>query len=121
MATTIKRFAPCVFALILLAGCALTSHPRIADLKYNPGRYQNRSVTIEGVVTNAFGIPMVPFKLYKVDDGTGEVTVISQDSRVPSRGARVRVRGRVEDVATFGGQAIGLHIRQEHISFRRRW
>ena len=94
MATTIKRFAPCVFALILLAGCALTSHPRIADLKYNPGRYQNRSVTIEGVVTNAFGIPMVPFKLYKVDDGTGEVTVISQDSRVPSRGARVSLTPR---------------------------
>ena len=121
MATTIKRLAPCFVALVLLAGCALTSHPRIADLKYNPGRYQNRNVTVEGVVTTSWGVPMVPFKLYKVDDGTGQVTVISQDSRVPSRGARVRVRGRVEDVATFGGQAIGLHIREEHVSFRRRW
>lgn len=120
MATTIKRLAPCFVALVLLAGCALSSHPRIADLKYNPGRYQNRNVTVEGVVTTSWGVPMVPFKLYKVDDGTGEVTVLSQDSRVPSRGAHVRVRGRVEDVATFGGQAIGLHIRQEHVSFRRR-
>ncbi|HWK12420.1 MAG TPA: hypothetical protein VNR64_20325 [Vicinamibacterales bacterium] len=119
MATTLKRLVPCFVGLILLAGCALSSHPRIADLKYNPGRYQNRNVTVEGVVTNSWGVPMVPFKLYRVDDGTGEVTVISQDSRVPSRGARVKVRGRVEDVATFGGQAIGLHIRQEHVSFRR--
>ena len=121
MSTTIKRLAPVVLALVLLAGCAFTSHPRIADLKYNPGRYQNRSVTVEGVVTTAWGVPMLPFRLYKVDDGTGEVTVLSQDSRVPSRGARVKVRGRVEDVATFGGQAIGLHIRAEHVSFRRRW
>jgi hypothetical protein len=47
------------------------------------------------------------------------MTVISQDTRVPTRGARVRVRGRVEDVATFGGQALGLHIRQEHVSVGR--
>jgi len=117
---TIKRLAPIGLAVVLLAGCALTGHPRIADLKYNPGRYQDRNVTVEGVVTSSWGIPMLPFKLYKVDDGTGEVTVVSQDSRVPTRGARVRVRGRVEDVATFGGQAIGLHIREQHVSFRRR-
>ena len=40
-----------------------------------------------------------PFKLYKVDDGTGEVTVVAQDGRVPTKGvarqrqgARQRVR-----------------------------
>ena len=119
MPTTIKRLAPCLAALVLLAGCALSSHPRVADLKYNPGRYQNHNVTVEGVVTTSWGVPMVPFRLYKVDDGTGEVTVLSQDSRVPSRGARVRVSGRVENLATFGGQALGLHIGQEHVSFKR--
>jgi len=117
--TTIKRLAPCLAALVLLAGCALSSHPRVADLKYNPGRYQNHNVTVEGVVTTSWGVPMVPFRLYKVDDGTGEVTVLSQDTRVPGRGARVRVSGRVENLATFGGQALGLHIRQEHVSFKR--
>ena len=71
MTQTIKRLAPIGLAFVLLAGCALTSHPRIADLKYNPGRYQDRNVTVEGVVTSAWGIPMLPFKLYKVDDGTG--------------------------------------------------
>lgn len=119
----IRRFAPAALTLtlLLLAGCALSSHPKIADLKYNPGRYQNHDVTVAGVVTQSWGVPMVPFKLYKVDDGTGEVTVIAQDGRVPTRGARVRVRGRVEDVATFGGQAIGLHIRQKDIDFKRNW
>ena len=81
-------------------------------------RYHDRSVTVDGVVTSSWGIPLVPFKLYKVDDGTGEVTVLSQDGRVPSKGARVSVKGRVNEFATFGGQSVGLHLRQESIKFR---
>jgi hypothetical protein len=116
----IKKFAPLALSLALLAGCALSTHPKIADLKYNPGRYQNHSVTVDGVVTSSWGIPLLPFKMYKVDDGTGEVTVVSQDGRVPSKGSRVTVKGRVNEFATFGGQSVGLHIRQEHIKFRGR-
>jgi hypothetical protein len=115
----IRKFAPLMLAAGLLGGCALSSHPRIAELKYNPGRYQHRSVTVDGVVTSSWGVPLLPLKLYKVSDGTGEVTVISQDGRVPTRGARVSVRGRVNDFAIFGGQSIGLHIDQEHLKFRR--
>jgi hypothetical protein len=116
----IKKLAPLALSLGLLAGCALSSHPKIADLKYNPGRYQNHSVTVDGIVTSSWGVPLVPFKMYKVDDGTGEVTVLSQDGRVPAKGSRVTVKGRVNDVAMFGGQSIGLHIRQEHIKFHGR-
>jgi len=62
----------------------------------------------------------VPFKLYKVDDGTGEVTVVAQNGRTPTKGSHVRVKGRVGDVATFGGQALGLHIQQTDLDFKRR-
>jgi len=117
----IKKLAPVALALAFLAGCALSSHPKIADLKYNPGRYQNRSVTVEGVVTSSWGVPLLPLKFYKVDDGTGEVTVVSQNGRLPTRGAHVRVRGHVEQFATFGGQSVGLHLQQEHLDFKRNW
>jgi hypothetical protein len=70
------------------------------------------------VVTSSFSIPLVPFRFYRVDDGTGEVTVIAENERVPTKGARVRVRGRVNEVATFGGQSVGLHIRQTDLDFR---
>jgi hypothetical protein len=116
----VKKFAPLALSLALLAGCALSGHPRIADIKYNPGRYQNHSVTVDGVVTSAWGVPMMPFKLYKVDDGSGEVTVVAQDGRVPSKGAHVSVKGKVNEFATFGGQAVGLHLRQEHLTFKSR-
>ena len=62
---------------------------------------------------------MVPLKLYQINDGTGEVTVVANDGRVPTRGARVRVTGRVEDVATLGGPAVGLHIQQRDLHFKR--
>ena len=103
-----------------LSACAVSlRNPHIADLRDNPGRYQNKTVSIDGVVTTSWGIPLVPFRLYKVDDGTGEVTVLSQGNRMPTRGARVRVRGRVDDVGVFGGQAIGLHLREDDLYVKR--
>ena len=104
----------------MLSGCALAvRRPSVAELKYNPARYHDRTVAIEGVVTSSWGLPLVPFKLYKVDDGTGEVTVVANDGRIPTKGARVRVKGRVSEVATLGGQAVGLHLQQRNVSFRR--
>jgi hypothetical protein len=104
----------------MLSGCATFGNPSVAELKFNPGRYQNKTVAINGVVTSSWGIPLVPFKLYKVDDGTGELTVVANNgTRIPSKGSRVRVKGRVNDVATFGGQAVGLHLEQTGISFKR--
>jgi hypothetical protein len=105
---------------VMLSGCALSTRTSVADLKYNPGRYQAKTVSIDGVVTSSWGMPLVPFRFYKVDDGTGEVTIVSQGGRTPSRGAHVRVKGRVEDLATFGGQSLGLHLQERDLDFKGR-
>jgi hypothetical protein len=121
MSRSFSRLIATVALGVMLSGCALaTRRPTVAELKYNPGRYQDRSVSIDGVVTSSWGVPLMPFRLYKVDDGTGEVTVVSQGGRVPTKGAHVRVKGRVNEVATFGGQAVGLHIQQTDLDFKRR-
>src|SRR3990170_1115506 len=121
MARMITRFAAPLALAAMLSGCALTvRNPSVAELKYNPGRYQDKTVAIDGVVTSSWGIPLMPFKLYKVDDGTGEMTVLAQGGRVPTKGAHVRVKGRVNDVATFGGQSVGLHLQQRDLDFKRR-
>ena len=103
-----------------LGGCALSlRNPDIADLQRHPGRYHDRVVSVSGVVTSSWGVPLVPFRFYKVDDGTGQVTVLSQNTRMPATGERVRVRGRVEDVAMIGGRALGMHLREEDLYVRR--
>jgi len=120
MSRRLATFALVIALSTLGSACALSfRNPNISDLQHNPGRYQDRSVSIDGVVTSSWGIPLVPFRLYKVDDGTGEVTVISQGIKTPTRGARVHVKGKVNEVAVFGGQALGLHLREEKISIRR--
>ena len=112
-----------VLVVALIAGssaCALSlRNPDIADLQRHPGRYQDRTVSVSGVVTSSWGIPLVPFRFYKVDDGTGEVTVLSQSSRMPAKGERVRVKGKVQDVAVIGGRPMGLHIREEDLYVKR--
>jgi hypothetical protein len=104
----------------MLSGCAVSlRNPQIADLRDHPGRYQDHTVTVSGVVTSSWGVPLVPFRFYKVDDGTGEVTVLSEGSRMPGRGERVRVRGRVEQVAVLGGRPLGLHLRERDLYVKR--
>jgi hypothetical protein len=116
---SIARLAAPLALVAVFAGCAFATRPTVAELKFNPGRYHDRNVSISGVVTSSWGVPLVPFKLYKVDDGTGEITVVAQDGRAPTRGAHVRVRGRVNEIGTFGGQSVGLHLRQTDLDFRR--
>ena len=106
---------------LLCSGCALSlRNPDIADLKTHPAKYHDKSVSVSGRVTSSWGLPLVPFRFYKVDDGTGEVTILSTGARTPVTGEKVRVKGRVEDVAIVGGRPLGLHIREQdlHVSGR---
>jgi hypothetical protein len=89
----------------------------ISEVQTNPGKFHDKTVTVEGVVTTSFGIPMVPFKVFRVSDGTSEMLVISDSNRIPGKNARVRVRGKVQEVGLFGGRSFGLHIREESIKY----
>ena len=118
--TRFFRFALALTLLAASSACALSlRNPSVSDLRRNPGRYQNHTVSIDGVVTNSWGVPLMPYKMYKVDDGTGELTVLSQGFRMPTRGSRVRVKGKVDELAVFGGQAVGLHMREEQLYVKR--
>jgi hypothetical protein len=96
----------------LITGCAARG-VRIAELKDQPDKYDDKRISVTGVVTSSWGIPLVPFQLYSVDDGTGEITVISNSGRSPSKGARVEVKGKVNEIGVFGGRSIGLHIQED--------
>jgi hypothetical protein len=112
------RVALVLSVAALVSGCALRS-PSISELHHNPGRYQHDSVSIDGIVTTSWGGPFAPFRVYRVSDGTGEVMVVSSGGRTPTRGARVRVKGRVNELAVVGGRALGLHLREEKLDIRR--
>ena len=115
-----SRYVQALAAALLsvsAAACAARA-PHIADLKHDPGRYIDRRVTVQGEVTSAWRVPFVEFGLYRVQDDSGDVTVISHARRTPTKGARVRVTGIVKDVATIG-QPIGLHIQERNVHVLR--
>jgi hypothetical protein len=106
--------------IVLALASACFGTKRIADLRSRPNQYENHTVSIDGRVTSAWSIPLVPMQFYRVDDGTGEIVVVSNGSRQPRQGDRVHVKGVVEQVGSFGGQSVGLHLRQEHVSISGR-
>lgn len=111
--TKLARLFPiAILGAVLVTGCAARG-VRIAELKDQPDKYDDKTISVTGVVTSSWGIPLVPFQLYNVDDGTGEIAVVSRSGRSPSRGARVQVKGKVGEVGVFGGRSIGLHIQED--------
>ena len=81
-----------ILATALTGACASMGERSISEVQTNPGKFHDKTVTVEGVVTTSFGIPFVPLKVFRVSDGSAEMLVISDDSRIPGKNARVRVR-----------------------------
>ena len=113
--TRASRLVAVALFAVFTAACA--SGASVGQLKTNPGRYVDKNVTIRGTVSSSWGIPLVPLKMYQVDDGTGEILVVSDDNRIPSKGARVKVTGKVSEFAVFGGRSIGLHLRAHDLDY----
>jgi len=111
-----SAFSAALLAAFLLSSCAART-VRIADLKDRPGHYGDRTVSVHGVVTSNWGVPLSPLQFYNVDDGSGEVTVLARSGRMPAKGSHVKVSGRISEVASVGSRSVGLHLeeRDRHV------
>ena len=97
----IKR-ALCL-VLVLAAGFFVVAceHARIGQINQDPGRYMNKEVAVAGNVTQSIGA--FGKGIYQIDDGTGRLWVLANVRGVPSKGARVGVKGFVKPTITFMG------------------
>lgn len=94
-----------------LALAAYANHQSIAELQRDPGRYDNKEVSISGTVVDSYGV--MGQGAYQVDDGTGRMWVITSGRGVPSRDAQVEVTGRLHDTATIRGKAVGTVLHEK--------
>lgn len=105
----------------LAAGCP--ERRTVADIERNPGRYNNKDVTIVGTVKNSYGVslPGTPVRggIYEVDDGTGTIWVVSERT-VPNKGAEVAVSGTVGSGVSWGGKNYGLGLYEKSRHFGKR-
>ena len=95
-----------VLPALLLTACGSV---KIGKIAADPTRYQNKTVRVNGTVTNSFGA--LGTGAYQIDDGTGKLYVLSS-SGVPSKGSRVAVTGSVISGGTVMGKSIGLALRE---------
>lgn len=110
--------------LLLLAFFTLACPKRtsIGELEANPGKYQNKEVAVAGIVKTSYGvsIPLVNESggIYKVDDGTGTIWVITKRS-VPSKDAQLGIKGKIQNGVNYNGKNYGLVLIEEDRKFKK--
>lgn len=100
-------------SLLLLSGCDYLPFGQtpVKDIVAAPTQFEGKEVRIRGKVKDVTKIPLIDLDMYVVDDGSGELTVISHGT-LPAVNDIVNVRGVVESAAILGGQSIGLRIKE---------
>ena len=93
----------CYFVAVMIMGLALVAceKVKIGDINADPGRFMNKEVGVTGTVTQSIGV--LGRGVYQIDDGTGRLWVFSNSRGVPSRGAKVGVKGHIMPTVTFLG------------------
>ena len=89
----------CLFCFLVTA----CDQQKISDITSDPGRYQNKEVTVAGKVTNV-SVGALGMGFYEIDDGTGKLYVVSEHNGAPVAGATVGVKGTILPTFTFLGK-----------------
>jgi hypothetical protein len=92
-------------AVLSLAGCKGGATP-IKTLLDDPGRFDKQTVRIAGTVGSSIGV--MGYGAYQVDDGTGTLTVVSQQGGAPREGAKVGVEGEFRSAFTLGDKTAAV-------------
>ena len=119
-----KQTKAILFGLILsvsLLAAACPKRESIASIESNPSKFLNKEVGIAGTVRDSYGIniPLTQIRggVYKVDDGTGSLWVITQNT-VPTKGTKVGVKGKIQNGVNFNGKNYGLGMIEEERRFK---
>lgn len=122
---TIRTQTPLLITLmvaaLLAAGCP--ERVRISDIEANPSKYLEKEISIAGTVRDSYGIAIpgtnVRGGAYKIDDGTGSIWVITNES-VPVKGAQVGVKGLIGSGVNWKGRNYGLGMYEKDRRIRKR-
>lgn len=109
-----KRLSAALLIALLCSVLFATACPErtsIADINANPSRFHDKEVAVAGTVRDSYGVSIPGTDIrggaYKIDDGTGSFWVISRDP-VPTKGAKIGVKGRIASAVNWNGRTYGL-------------
>jgi hypothetical protein len=85
-----------------LAACKGPQLNPIRTLLDDPSRYDHQTVRVVGKVEDAAGV--LGYGIYRVNDGTGTLTVVTKQGGAPRSGATVGVEGEFRSGFTLGAE-----------------
>jgi len=94
-----------VLPLLLLTACDLDT---VAEVKADPFKFTEKNARLGGIVTRSYGA--LGYGFYELEDKTGKIFIVSQGRGVPGTGARIEVKGKVQNGFTFAGTDYGTVI-----------
>jgi len=83
----------------------------IAELNSRPKDFEGRQVKIKGQITDTLKIPFVDSRSYEIDDGTGQVTVVTNLS-LPRVGDKIAIVAIGRNAAIIGDASIGFRLQE---------
>ena len=101
-----------VFALTLPA-CKGSVTP-IKTLLDDAPSHDQQTVRIAGTVEEAAGV--LGYGIYRVNDGTGTLTVLTQTGGAPRGGARVGVEGQFRSAFTLGTETLAVLMEKQRFN-----
>jgi len=108
-----KRLLPLVCAAGLFAGCKDTQLQidSIKTLLDDPTRFDHQQVRVAGDVTRSLGI--LGYGAYELDDGTGQIPIVTDQNGAPRIGARVGVEGEFRSGFTLGSNTVAAIVEKQ--------
>ena len=91
---SLSAFAVLALMATTLVLTACPPRESIAAINRDPGRYAGREISVGGRVVESIGA--LGFGFFKLDDGSGQLWVYSQNFGTPSNGSKVGVVGRID-------------------------
>jgi hypothetical protein len=91
-------------ALFMVAGCKGATP--IHDLLANASARDGQTVRIAGKVESAAGA--FGYAVYRVDDGTGEINVVTKSGGAPAENTEVGVEGVFRQAFTIGTDVVAV-------------
>lgn len=118
-----KAFLAGLVLMVSLLAAACPKRTSIADIEANPSRFYDKEVGIAGTVETSYGgsIPILNQSggIYKVDDGTGSIWVLTKRS-VPSKGAQLGIKGKIQNGINYNGKNYGLVLVEDDRKFAKK-
>jgi hypothetical protein len=102
-----------LLSLAALAGCERT---KISDILAHPNRFSGYPVTIAGRVISTYGEEPTKGK-YELDDGSGQLWVLSVKVELPQKGSLVAVTGFVDPEINLGTTTLPTVLQESSRTF----